>query len=217
MKLSFLDLVFGALGAVLLLFCILLSMSGAPLQKGTPLNRTIVWEFTYPEEIPSDLQAEILYCPVEIHDLNDEIELEPILEGKTLNCVSPDGQPIHTEIGNVTVMRRPAPDRKNPGVNNNIITVYMEVTMGDDGWTGWIDSLTLSFNSRQWKSSKVTITPSGKESEKEFDYSDFVNEQDSNDGSNDVYILCKSKLIDEDGGLLPFIEAYQPVKRKMNN
>lgn len=215
MRLSFLDLVFGALGAILLLFCILLSMSGAPLRKGTPLNRTIVWEFTYPDNIPSDLQAEILYCPVDIPDSITSIALVPISEGKTLNCIAPDEKPIQTEIGNVTIERQKTPDEKKPGSYKNIITITLEVTIGDAEWTGWVDSLTLKLNSRQWKSSKITILPSGKDSEKTIENSDFGTNPDLNNGSNDVYILCKSKLIEEDGGLAPCIEVYQPVEREL--
>lgn len=215
MKLSFLDLVFGALGAILLLFCILLSMSGAPLQKGTPLNRMIVWEFTYPENIPSDLQAEILYCPVEIPDSITSIPLRPVSEEEPLNCISPDGQPIQTEVGNVTVERHTDPDEKKPGSYKNIITITLEVTIRDAEWASCVGSLTMNFNSRQWKSSKITITPSGMNSEKIIENSDFGKAPGLNNGSNDAYILCKSKLIEEDDGLSPYIEVYQPVEREL--
>lgn len=211
MKLSFLDLIFGALGAVLLLFCILLSMSGAPLKEGVPANRIVVWEVTYPENIPADLTAEIFACVDSLDNLDEPKTLESVSE-KAFNCVNPDEQPFKTEIGFVTVNRSEEVE-SNSNLKKNVITITLELTLEDEAW---IDSLTLKMNSKQCESSKVSIMPSdSKNKVPQIEKKDIDKFNAENPNSSDLYFLCYAKLAEsEDGGKLPEIEAYKLIKRK---
>lgn len=211
MKLSFLDLIFGALGAVLLLFCILLSMSGAPLKEGVPENRFIVWEVTCPENIPADLTAEIFACFDSLDDLNEPKTLDSVSE-IAFNCVNPDEEPFKTEIGFVTVRRRDEVDKES-NLKKNIITITLELTLNDEAW---IDSLTLKMNSKQCESSKISIMPCDSNNEvPQINKTDIEIFNAENPNSNDLYFLCIAKLAEsENGGLLPKIEAYKLIKRK---
>lgn len=205
-NLSFLDVLFGALGAVLILFIIMLSMSGAPPRLRTPINRSYKWEFTFPDDVSfskTPLIGEILIC----NDNLDQIELDTPLNmtpisGKGFDCSATSEKPLLIDIGLVSVQH--IIDTIN---RKNIVIVNLELTIEDESW---IETLILKLNSNQWEKSKITISPG----ETSFSSKTIEN---ANPNDEESFILSKVKLVDVDeGGKMPNINEYRKVHLNIN-
>ncbi len=134
-NLSFLDVLFGALGAVLILFIIMLSMSGAPPRQRSPIHRTLNWTFVLPDTNPVSVQIFNYTDNIEANGdfdkeftADDPYTINPYLINISTSIEDPA---IRGGIANLTIHRE-APNGKD---ETNTLDCSLELLQDDSAFS----------------------------------------------------------------------------------
>lgn len=144
---SFLDLLFGTLGAVVLLFVLISITSGPPPRPLTPVSREISWEIVSSEELPAADFA--LYLP----DYTEAGALGPRIDDPV------DGEVVYTKEEKVersvrNILKISSERLTNENEEKDVIRITLEVPSDK----AWEKELILLVRFEQKLSAKPTVT-----------------------------------------------------------
>lgn len=197
-SLSFLDVLFGALGAVLILFIIMLSMSGAPPRIRTPMNRTLHWNFILPDENPID---------IEISSIDDENNIDHKGSIYSADQVKSDATEIIDQrvIGLISIKRESILDEKR----NRISSLSVVVEVEDESIMELGMCLLIELKNAKNPGSSIPtlakfyVSPS-EETPKTID---------KNGINGASRFLCNFELYEVDNGLMPRVNYFRGVNK----
>lgn len=199
-NLSFLDVLFGALGAVLILFIIMLSMSGAPPRPRSSIHRTLNWKFDLPDEKPISVQ--IFYCYGKIDDTGEiakdsKLKTCPMTELYTINTSSSIKEQIDKGILKINRELRSGEDK----IAKSSLNVSIVIHEDDSVWSSGLCLLVkisdeANSNSRIPESAMFTITPS-------------MEPASLIESPKEANFLCKFHLKEVNDGMMPFVLFFR--------
>ena len=191
-QLSGLDLLFGALGATLFLYILIMSMAGVPKKKGLPVHRVYNWEFVLSDEAP--IEAELFLT--EIWDKGKEQNPPvPKICLQKLMCESGSSKPVSVStLGQITTSLE-----EIPGIApKKKLKVELILALNDNNWLNYLE---LDLHSVTWEKASFSIFP-GSQTE----------ERVNTNRTNITRFYCSSKLKEIGDGYMPEILLFEVIQ-----